>query len=107
MPAGTTETIEVDTDKQSAGNGRTEAGRFAPGNRASPGRPRGSQNRSTTELRTAILAALDQAGGISYLTKLATSEPKVFATLLLRLLPSVPADAGGNEVRLVDPDPDI
>ena len=97
----------MDTAKQSGENDRTESGKFAPGNRASPGRPRGSPNRSTSELKSAILQALDQAGGISYLTKLATSEPKVFATLLLRLLPSVPADASGNEVLLIDHDPDL
>jgi hypothetical protein len=97
----------MDTAKQSGENDRTESGKFAPGNRASPGRPRGSPNRSTSELKSAILQALDAAGGISYLTKLATSEPKVFATLLLRLLPSVPADASGNEVLLIDHDPDL
>ena len=97
----------MDTAKQSGENDRTESGKFAPGNRASPGRPRGSPNRSTSELKSAILQALDAAGGISYLTKLATSEPKVFATLLLRLLLSVPADAGGNEVLLIDHDPDL
>jgi hypothetical protein len=97
----------MDTAKQSGENDRTDAGRFAPGNRASPGRPRGSPNRSTSELRTAILAALDQAGGIEYLTRLATSDPKVFATLLLRLLPAAPADASGNEVLLIDHDPDL
>ena len=97
----------METAKQSAGNDRTDGGKFAPGNRASPGRPRGSPNRSTSELRTAILAALDQAGGIEYLTRLATSDPKVFATLLLRLLPAAPADASGNEVLLIDHDPDL
>ena len=97
----------METAKQSAGNDRTDGGKFAPGNRASPGRPRGSPNRSTSELKSAVLQALDAAGGISYLTKLATSEPKVFATLLLRLLPSVPADASGNEVLLIDHDPDL
>ena len=97
----------MDTAKQSGENDRTDAGRFAPGNRASPGRPRGSPNRSTTELKSAILQALDQAGGAEYLERLARDQPDTFVKLLLRLLPSVPADAGGNEVRLVDPDPDI
>ena len=97
----------MDTAKQSGENDRTESGKFAPGNRASPGRPRGSPNRSTSELKSAILQALDQAGGAEYLERLARDQPDTFVKLLLRLLPSVPADAGGNEVRLVDPDPDI
>jgi hypothetical protein len=97
----------MDADKQSGENDRTDGGKFAPGNRASPGRPRGSPNRSTTELKSAILQALDQAGGIEYLTRLANTDAKTFATLLLRLLPAAPADASGNEVLLIDHDPDL
>ena len=97
----------METAKQSAGNDRTDAGRFAPGNRASPGRPKGSPNRSTSELKSAVLQALDQAGGAEYLERLARDQPDTFVKLLLRLLPAAPADASRNEVLLIDHDPDL
>ena len=95
-------------DKQTVANlTHDEHGRFAPGNRASPGRPRGSPNRSTAELREAILKALDRAGGAEYLEQLARGQPETFVKLLLRLLPAVPVDDGEHTVHLVDPDPDL
>lgn len=40
------------TDKQSAENGR-----FAPGNKGGPGRPKGSPNKSTAEIKAALIEA--------------------------------------------------
>lgn len=98
----------MDTNKQSAETGeRDESGRFIPGHAPRGGRPRGSANRSTTALRTAILAALDRAGGPEYLEQLARGQPETFVKLLLRLLPAVPADDNEHAVRLIDPDPDV
>jgi hypothetical protein len=97
----------VDADKQSAENGRDPSGKFLPGNHSTGGRPRGTRNKATVELRTAILAALAEVGGTAYLAQLARDDPKVFASLLLRLLPAVPADGGEHVVQLVDHDPDI
>ena len=98
----------MDATKLSAGNGaRDEGGRFIPGHAPRGGRPRGSPNRSTTELKSAILQALDQAGGAEYLERLARDQPDTFVKLLLRLLPAAPADASGNEVLLIDHDPDL
>ena len=98
----------MDTDKVCGETGaRDEGGRFIPGHAPRGGRPRGSPNRSTSELKSAVLQALDQAGGAEYLERLARDQPDAFVKLLLRLLPAAPADASGNEVRLVDPDPDL
>lgn len=95
-------------DKQTVANlTHDEHGRFAPGNRASPGRPRGSPNRSTAELREAILKALDRAGGAEYLENLARGQPETFIKLLLRLLPVAQSDDSEHGVRLIDPDPDV
>jgi hypothetical protein len=100
----------VDTGKQPGENPeRTPAGLFMAGNTVGRkgGRPRGSRNKSTVELREAVLRALDAAGGVEYLTSLAKAQPEQFTKLLLRLLPQEAASDDGSVVRLVDPDPDV
>src|SRR5215472_11053245 len=58
----------------------------------SPGRPKGSQNKVTTALKDAILAAGEAAGGegglTSYLTRLAVENSSAYAGLLSKILPS-------------------
>jgi len=77
--------IEADSPIQSAG-------RFQPGNTFSQGRRRGSLNKSSAELKAAIIAALDEAGGVQWLKSLATStnpdDKRLFVALLIRCLPS-------------------
>src|SRR6516162_7233368 len=53
-----------------------------------PGRPPGSKNRTTLQLREAILAALDKVGGPDYLAKLAIENSSAFASLLGKVLPT-------------------
>lgn len=53
-----------------------------------PGRPKGSQNKTTRDLREMILAALDKAGGVDYLAREATAEPVAFLALLAKILPT-------------------
>ncbi|WP_395652550.1 hypothetical protein [Brevundimonas sp.] len=56
---------------------------------AGPGRPKGVKNKVTAELKDMILQALDNAGGVSYLTQRA-SDPKTasaFLTLVGKTLP--------------------
>lgn len=65
---------------------------------AGPGRPKGSQNKVTRQLKDMILGALDDAGGQSYLHECAL-DPKTrsaFLTLLGKVLPS--------DLRLSDPE---
>jgi len=51
---------------------------------AGPGRPKGSSNQITTQLREAILGALEAAGGeegsVGYLRSLAVSNSSAFAS---------------------------
>ena len=55
------------------------------------GRPKGSQNKSTKALKEALLRAADEAhpqGVKGWLIELAGKDPKAFASLLSRLLPT-------------------
>lgn len=51
------------------------------------GRPKGSRNKVTTEVKEMILQALDKAGGVEYLTKQAKENPASFMTLVGKVLP--------------------
>ena len=59
---------------------------------AGPGRPKGSLNKTTTQLKEAILGALEAAGGkegsVGYLRRLAIENSSAFASLLGKVLPS-------------------
>lgn len=55
----------------------------------SAGRPTGSIDKATgVHLRTAVLAAFDEAGGVDYLVDLARTHPRTFASLLVKILPT-------------------
>lgn len=58
-------------------------GKGTPG----PGRPPGSQNLITRELKAMILGALDDAGGQAYLTQQAHQNPVAFLALVGKVLP--------------------
>ena len=53
-----------------------------------PGRPKGSVNRTTAALKEAMLEAFDRGGGVAWLLALMKDEPKTFASLLARLIPT-------------------
>lgn len=55
---------------------------------AGKGRPKGSPNRLTQTLRQAVEQAFHEVGGVEWLKNLAQSDPKAFAGLLSRLIPS-------------------
>lgn len=61
-------------------------GRRLPPN-AGKGRPKGSQNKLTADVKAMILAALDKAGGAEYLLKQAQQNPNAFLTLVGKVLP--------------------
>lgn len=52
-----------------------------------PGRPKGSSNKSTAQVKDMIMEALQKAGGVKYLTEQAKQNPKAFLTLVGRVLP--------------------
>ena len=58
------------------------------GARAGAGRPKGVPNKTTTDMKLAILEAFERAGGADYLTRLAADEPRTFVTLLAKVLPN-------------------
>lgn len=55
---------------------------------AGKGRKKGVPNRLTKTLKQAIEAAFHEVGGERWLVQLAESDPKTFASLLGRLIPS-------------------
>jgi hypothetical protein len=62
------------------------------------GRPKGSGNKATKELKDMILGALDDAGGQSYLAARALDTPGPFLALIGKVLPK---DVNNN-VQIVD-----
>jgi hypothetical protein len=89
---------------------RNANGQFERGSKAlaGAGRPKGSLNRTTTQLREAILGALEAAGGdegsVGYLKRLAIENSSAFASLLGKVLPTtLHADesSGGVPVKMV------
>jgi hypothetical protein len=59
---------------------------FRPPN-AGIGKAKGTPNKVTAEVKAMILEALDNAGGVSYLTSQANENPKAFLTLVGKVLP--------------------
>lgn len=51
------------------------------------GRSKGTPNKLTGDLRSAIQEAFDRAGGVVYLTKVAHDSPAVFCKILGMTLP--------------------
>jgi len=74
--------------KQTAGKpAKRLTGAAAKG--AGPGRPKGSQNKTTRQVKDMVLKALDQAGGVAFLKRCAL-DPKTrgaFLTLVGKAMP--------------------
>jgi len=53
----------------------------------SGGRIKGTPNKNTRRFKEAVEEAFERAGGVEYLVQLSQSEPKVFGTVLGKLIP--------------------
>lgn len=100
------------TTSQSADSKEVAAGAKRRPPAAGKGRPKGSVNKVTAELKDMILKALDNAGGVEYLERRA-NDPKTasaFLTLVGKVLPmQVTGGDGGpltvQVVRFADHNP--
>jgi hypothetical protein len=87
---------------------RNANGQFERGSKAlaGAGRPPGSLNKNTTQLREAILGALEAAGGeegsVGYLKRLAIENSSAFASLLGKVLPTTlqASDSDGGPAKI-------
>jgi hypothetical protein len=52
------------------------------------GRQKGTPNKLTVGIKDALRTAFTEAGGVEYLVGVAKEEPRVFCSLLAKLLPS-------------------
>jgi hypothetical protein len=70
------------------------------GRRPGAGRPRGKPNKTTADVKAAILSAFDKAGGVGYLVQVAENDPKTFCALLGKVLPMQVTGDPENPVRV-------
>ena len=71
---------------------------FKKGQKSGPGRPKGTPNKTTAQLKDMILGALDQSGGVAYLVERA-NDPRTasaFLTLVGKVLPMTVASDPDN-----------
>jgi hypothetical protein len=68
------------------------------------GRPKGTQNRTTTALKDALMLSFERLGGAAYLEEVARRDPRTYCALLGKVLPRNPAtdNAPGNVTTLSD-----
>lgn len=70
------------------------------GKRQGAGRKRGVPNKLTTELKTAILQAFDNVGGVKYLEKISRTNETAFCALLGKTLPKDLRLGGGLKLKV-------
>lgn len=64
------------------------------------GRKKGTPNRFTTTIRQAIIASFHEVGGQKWLVKLAKSDPKSYAQLLGKAMPTEISGVDGAPIAL-------
>lgn len=74
-------------------------GQFGAGRKG--GRPKGTPNKVTADLKTMILEALEQKGGVRYLAEQADENPTAFLTLVGKVLPMTIGGDQGTSGKLV------
>jgi hypothetical protein len=62
------------------------------------GRAKGTPNKTTAQVKEAILRAFETVGGASYLETVAREDPKTFCSLLGRVLPTEISGPEGGAV---------
>lgn len=67
----------------------------------SPGRPKGVPNKTTLEIKTAIIEAFEKAGGVDYLVTLAKEDPRTFCALVGKVIPLQVTGDPDNPVGIV------
>lgn len=75
--------------------------KFKKGQVRGPGRPKGTPNKTTAQLKEMILSALDESGGVEYLVARA-NDPKTasaFLTLIGKVLPMTVAGDPDNPLK--------
>lgn len=70
------------------------------GKRPGAGRPAGTPNKITGDLKDMILQALSEAGGTEYLKKQAEGNPGAFLTLIGKILPYQVTGQDGGPVQI-------
>lgn len=81
--------------------------KFKKGQKSGPGRPKGTPNKATKELKEMILGALEQSGGVEYLVKRA-NDPRTasaFLTLVGKVLPMTvqgPGESGEHVITVIE-----
>jgi hypothetical protein len=58
------------------------------GKREGAGRPKGTPNKVTQDMRELVRQSLDAVGGIEWLQKLASEEPRAYAQLVAKIIPA-------------------
>jgi hypothetical protein len=77
--------------------GKRKVGDGTPG----PGRPKGSANKVTSDVKAMVLEALSKAGGVDYLIAQSASNPNAFMTLVGKVLPLTLSGDPENPLKLV------
>jgi hypothetical protein len=54
----------------------------------SPGRPKGAGNKVATTVKEALAMSFNNIGGVKWMEKLAEKEPRAYAQLLAKLIPT-------------------
>lgn len=98
------ETTTVETGSNSPVSKRSNRG-AKPGERRG-GRKKGTPNKMSADIKTAILEAFQEAGGAKYLKKVAMENPQVFCTLVGKVLPMQVTGEGGGPLRITWGDSD-
>lgn len=64
------------------------------------GRPKGSPNKLTQDVKLLILTALEKAGGLDYLVRQARDNPNAFMALLGKIIPMQVTGEGGGSLHI-------
>jgi hypothetical protein len=87
--------------KKPSKHDKPRVGRTANLPKRGPGRPKGTPNKITADIRAMIEGALQDAGGREYLARQAIANPPAFMVLVGKILPNAVAVSGEITIELV------